>query len=156
MLYHIDMITHGTAFVEPVVSSGGDKLKHADRIPQTDRARLEPVLPAWQTEMLTIMLFLLPFPMVIKDEHLVEGLFSTSQKEASSWPLLAPFQYITDKHCSSFFIPCMMGGKKQTLVTGTCKCGKLMATCHRQSACQPICHKCRSLMFTPTNPFWIS
>ena len=61
MHYHTDMITHGTAFGEPVVGNGGDRLitcwKNSTFLIQADRAGLEPGRPTRQAMTQTIVLF---------------------------------------------------------------------------------------------------
>ena len=63
MQYHIDMITYGMAFLDQLAALVGQlnsMWKNSTFLKQMDRAGLEPGGPAWQTEMLTIMLY--PYP----------------------------------------------------------------------------------------------
>ena len=62
--YHIDMITHRTAFGKPIIGAGGDKSmpcwNSSALLKQTDHVGLKHWWPAWQTETLTIMLLANP------------------------------------------------------------------------------------------------
>ena len=65
MHYHMNMITRGTAFVEPVCYT--DERQNPTFPKQTDHTGLEPGWAAWQTETITIMLF--PHPHVLMENE---------------------------------------------------------------------------------------